>query len=447
MYKVSRYNYWLEHRNVKYIFNTLQATLVKIPTGLEQNISNVNSSSLNDHFAEFLRDAGIIVKKEEDESGILKKRLAKRDEIFKVTIAPTLLCNLRCIYCYQGRSSGIMDITTCDRIIEVLKNKLVKKKFKSLFVDWYGGEPLMAIDIIEYFSGRIIDICVSNNIEYNSTIVSNGTLIGKSTLHILKKCGISTFQITIDGPGEINDKYRPFSNGRGSYYRIFHNLKIIAGSFNVNLRINVDINNIDSAYILLDELAENDLLKNEKFRFIPYISMLGKLSDTCNYSMQDAIDITKFYDYAIRFQNKVIQKSSGIALEDIVELPKKLSHACGARDPDSLCIDPYGNVYKCGLELHETEKGCGKIWKEFHLHDNFRKWFRQDPLKNEKCNKCIYLPICLGGCRKYSFDRNRYYEYESCNHWNLYFEKIISNYLENKIPLPGNQNKPFHKYK
>lgn len=64
---------------------------------------------------------------------------------------------------------------------------------------WFGGEPLMAIDIIDY----IIDTVnknFENKIKYRSVILSNGTIMSDSILEkILGKWNVYEFHVTIDG--------------------------------------------------------------------------------------------------------------------------------------------------------------------------------------------------------------------------------------------------------
>ncbi len=432
MYKISKYNYWVKNNEEEFIFNTLHSSLVKIPHRLKHIILNVNSLSENDKIKEFLKNAGVVIKSNINEIDIVRERLQEHSHTLKITIAPTLNCNLNCFYCYQGDSKGQMNLSTCDKILNSLEKNIIIKKYKSVFVDWYGGEPLLAVNVIRYFSDILSAYCLKNNVEYQSSIVTNGTLLNEENIKILQKAKINNIQITLDGNKEIHDKYRPFKNGKGSFDLIFENIKSAIEYFNINLRINVDKQNIDYAYLLLEEFDKNNLLKNIHYKLIPYISPIGKLSESCSYTMSDSIEDTSFYDYALIFQNHVLNKCQNIRSEEVFELPKKLRKACGAQDPNSICIDPFGNIFKCGLELHDLQKGCGKIWDNFEENFNYRKWVEYNPLNENKCLNCVFLPICLGGCKKYIFDKNPIYQDESCQHWNDFFEKILINYIRFK---------------
>ena len=67
-----------------------------------------------------------------------------------LTIAPTLACNFGCDYCFQGhdKPSGSMSSEVQNSIIALLRS--VAPTIKRLHVSWYGGEPLLKLDIIEH---------------------------------------------------------------------------------------------------------------------------------------------------------------------------------------------------------------------------------------------------------------------------------------------------------
>jgi len=71
---------------------------------------------------------------------------ALRDDVLNLTILPTEQCNFRCFYCYESFKLGKMSKETSDSIL-----KLVQKRastLKILTIGWFGGEPLMAKDIV-----------------------------------------------------------------------------------------------------------------------------------------------------------------------------------------------------------------------------------------------------------------------------------------------------------
>ena len=53
---------------------------------------------------------------------------------------------------------------------------------KRFSVSWYGGEPLMALPIIEKLSEAFFRLCEENGVKYTESIVTNGYLLTKENL-------------------------------------------------------------------------------------------------------------------------------------------------------------------------------------------------------------------------------------------------------------------------
>jgi uncharacterized protein len=67
-----------------------------------------------------------------------------------LVLLPTEACNFRCTYCYETFPRGKMN----PEIISGLK-ALVKEKatnLSNLNISWFGGEPLLALVVIEELS-------------------------------------------------------------------------------------------------------------------------------------------------------------------------------------------------------------------------------------------------------------------------------------------------------
>ena len=88
---------------------------------------------------------------------------------------------------------------------------------------WYGGEPLLAFDIIK---DLMEEVYRNFDKEYvSSGIVSNGYLLSERTVLEMKDYNINNIQITIDGPPEIHNKRRKLPTGEDTFFVILNNLK------------------------------------------------------------------------------------------------------------------------------------------------------------------------------------------------------------------------------
>lgn len=76
-----------------------------------------------------------------------------------LVIAATSNCNFRCVYCYEG---SVLRASTMSEAIQEAIVKFVESEaphLETFTVTWYGGEPLLALDIIENLSIKFVDIC------------------------------------------------------------------------------------------------------------------------------------------------------------------------------------------------------------------------------------------------------------------------------------------------
>ncbi|MBP3041903.1 radical SAM protein, partial [Bacillaceae bacterium Marseille-Q3522] len=151
----------------------------------------------------------------------------RTDSLF-LTIMPTEQCNFRCIYCYESFLRGSMPLELRKGVIKFVEKKA--KLIDDFFVDWFGGEPLLAFDVIEELSKAFLNICDSNNVKYGAAMTTNGYNL---TVDTMKKClfyNIKGFQITIDGNLKQHNERRILRDGGNTFEVIFKNLRDLHNS-------------------------------------------------------------------------------------------------------------------------------------------------------------------------------------------------------------------------
>ena len=85
-----------------------------------------------------------------------------------------------------------------DRIKRRIDLKMNDPSIEGLHLSWFGGEPLMAYDIIVGLTRYAMEAAVSRNKSFSCVITTNGTLLNAERILKLKECGVSSYQITID---------------------------------------------------------------------------------------------------------------------------------------------------------------------------------------------------------------------------------------------------------
>lgn len=192
---------------------------------------------------QLMRD-GFLVDEKTDEQALGRMQYgdAIYDRMLSVTLLASEECNLRCKYCYESFLRGNMETWVTDAFISYLRKNLAR--YGSLNLEWFGGEPLLAPDIIEKISVAAISLCQKLGIPYRAGITTNGYLLTPELMKRMLKCRIRAYSITIDGIESIHDQMRQLQNGKPTFQRIFSNLKRIrdsfySGTFEILIRTNV----------------------------------------------------------------------------------------------------------------------------------------------------------------------------------------------------------------
>ena len=132
----------------------------------------------------------------------------------------TTNCNLQCKYCYEKCCNDIgvdlgqleIDYSVPSSIsYDIAELKRFCERDPSSTIVFYGGEPLLRIDLIEQ---------IMRNVNAGKFMMqTNGLLLHKLSSSLLGK--MDTILVSVDGGRELTDYYR----GTGVYDRVIRNLK------------------------------------------------------------------------------------------------------------------------------------------------------------------------------------------------------------------------------
>ena len=156
--------------------------------------------------------------------------LREEGTVKTVTLQVTDDCNLACSYCYQiCKGHRYMDAATAKEFIDLLftgekgfEDYLVTKDMPGIILEFIGGEPMLAVDLIDevvdYFEEKTLTGDMKYKDRWMVCITSNGTIYTPKVKAFLKKHERHlSYTVTIDGNKELHDSCRVFPDGRGSY--------------------------------------------------------------------------------------------------------------------------------------------------------------------------------------------------------------------------------------
>lgn len=318
-----------------------------------------------------------------------------RTDVMHLVLMPTEACNFRCTYCYESFARGKMNRDTIDGLKALVDAKATN--LTQLNISWFGGEPLLALDVIEELSHSFLTSARENNIHYGADLVTNGYLLTKEVFQKLLLCEIRQFMITIDGVGEVHDSRRHFAGGGKTFDTIIENLlaiKEVKDQFEMTIRVNFDDSNLEEIPKLI-KFLKNQFADDNRFGilFRPVGRWGGENNDAlpvCSRIIANQ-KIWEFSDEAV---------SNGIGLSPMVAdslMPS--GSVCYAAKPHSLVVASNGQLYKCTVSLEEERNHVGKINKDGSLHLDYDKialWVTSGEETDSVCQSCFYRPACQG---------------------------------------------------
>jgi uncharacterized protein len=345
-------------------------------------------------FVEQLKAGRFLIKDDCDELDYLRFRmLASRynTATLGLTIAPTADCNFRCAYCYEK------DVIKQDCMGEEVQQAIVDlvsrqaKSLSQLSVAWYGGEPLMAIDVVERLSREFLKICEENDIEYNASIVTNGYLITGEILELLNELKITSMQITLDGFRDVHDARRPFEDGSGTFDVIINNLRQNKDILpNVTLRVNTDRENPDAVKHVAALLDKDGL--SDKVR--PYLGRI--MSENDGYDGSKCFNVCDFAKEDFSHYRQLHNDENFMS-----KYPRLVGNACTADRLNSFVIGADGGLYGCWVDIGKEGRAIGHLLEKAAGQRNdrlFLDYMLFDPTTNTSCSACKLLPVCMGSC-------------------------------------------------
>lgn len=392
-YKKSRFNYSYKRAPGEYvIYNTYSKALLLLTSKEMDSYESLSFERQED--IDTLIDNQILIDEDFDEVGFLRYCHYKtkfQHETLNLIIATSLDCNFGCPYCYENRRVGKMGADVQDAIVRYAED-CISHGVKNLEITWYGGEPLLYPDIIERLGNKLILLADKHGCTLNMYMVTNGYLLTPAIIDLLDELGVSRVQITLDGLEANHNCRRHLRNGKGTFDVIFKNLELFSDSpIHVDIRMNVDHQNC---------VDYPDLARKIRSLGNPNITLYPSPVENIN---KDKINTISQYMTTKEFE----QFSSDLFLhgEEMPAAAKVLDDRycfCNAETENCFVVDENGQCYKCWDQVGRQQYSCFNVLEpEKRNYKNIVSFIGWDPLADERCGDCVFLPICFGGCKFY----------------------------------------------
>jgi len=413
--KTSKYNFYKKISDDRHlIYSSLTNSVIVLNKEHFQSIKNPDHFNPDAKMKNELIKGGFLYRSEEDQMDLLKSRYnsVKSDNILSLSIVLTRFCNFDCHYCCVSKNNLHMHPSILEKINETVSNAAAGGR--SIHITYFGGEPLLKIDLISKISSDLNKTCKKYQVALGQSIVTNGYLLNKLMRERLLDFGVNRVQITLDGPRDIHNKSRILKNGGGTFDVIMENIEsCLSEGFVCTLKSLYDIDNYLQQYRLIDELVKRNIHK--KLEFCPQLikpqDWDREICSSCSlpsFSKEESLARLAVIYYAHKNDFKIIPFS----------LKKRY---CTAEHPHVYFVDVDGSLYKCGFALTK-EHSIGHI-SSFNFSDASSKndTMFPPPFSDPTCQKCKLMPLCMGGC-KYM---NRKLDRKSCISAKYNFNKYL----------------------
>ena len=296
----------------------------------------------------------------------------------ELTVMPTERCNFRCVYCYEDFIIGKMKPWVREGIKNLITKRVERYGLDHLDLNWFGGEPLLAKDVVFDIAGHAVSLQQAGVIgSMGGGMTTNGYLLDLDTLTRLVGLGQKTYQITLDGDAPEHNKTRRSASGVPTFEKIWSNLVAAHRSnldFSITLRLHIVPGNAASLARLVDRLIST-LEGDPRFSFfIREVSNLGgPTSGTVAYiSAQEARAIAD--QLVHRFAAHDMRAHNGVAAlfesqVDVHDIPKANAesqepaapYVCYAAKPYHFVIRPTGKIVKCTVDFASDRNAVGEL--------------------------------------------------------------------------------------
>ncbi len=344
----------------------------------------------------------------EREGEVVPKKASERLPIVVWNI--TSACNLKCVHCYNDSGARSSDEVSTDEAKGVLDSLA---DFGVPSVLFSGGEPLIRPDLFEligYAGGKGLRTVIS----------TNGTLITAEMAKKIKKNGVSYVGISLDGIGEINDKFRGVA---GAFDNAVQGIKNCQDAgVRIGLRLTLTKKNVQDLESLFGFFESENIERACFYHFVPS-GRGGEMAseDLTHAQTREAVDMiaakTKEYKEAGKTTDilTVDNHVDGIYLylklkeEDPAraeEVWKLLSWNGGGMYSSGVgigCIDFHGKVHADQFWWHYDlgdirKRPFGDIWMD--TSDPLMRGLkdRRNYVKG-RCRLCKFFDGCGGALR------------------------------------------------
>ena len=306
-------------------------------------------------------------------------------------------CTLACPYCFAHVNGkfNFEDFTTegIEKAVDFsVANLNSFSEDSPLCIVFFGGEPLMRVDLIKHTINYIKTKYANKNVAYS--ITTNGTILSDEIIHIFKDNKFSVL-VSIDGPdNEFN--LRKDHAGNKSFYQVMDFIKVLKEN-GIYTELRATLVNTNP-YIV----ETFDFFEQQKLPFFVSFAYASENKDHhwAEYDNNLITSIKSQFDRLLDYYIKKIENHETIydkhfyQRNEMLRFRENKRIACGA-GRTYFTIMSSGDIFACAHFMNQKEHSIGNI-NCVDIKPDTHKAIEID--KIEECSKCWAKHLCLGSC-------------------------------------------------
>jgi uncharacterized protein len=309
-------------------------------------------------------------------------------------------CNLGCTYCYAGgghygKPMKTMNQQTAEQALHFLME--ASQNSSSVSVILFGGEPTLNWGLLKHTIEYGTELARQYGKTIDFSLTTNGTLLTERRIDFLARHRVGV-SVSIDGDEAVQNQWRPFKNGSGSYEIVSENIrKLIERHRTRPIAARVTLTKhfppIRETFFHLKNMGFHEVgfapVTETDEAFILNNQELHRLLDEFEELTQLFIEEAK-EDRYLGFSNLVNM---------LVELHKGMnkSYGCGA-GLGFFAVSPNGELFLCHRFNEQQDYQLGDIYTGVN-RDVQKALLGALHVDNKTtCSRCPLKHTCAGGC-------------------------------------------------
>jgi uncharacterized protein len=386
-----------KQRYVKpFFFN--DSVFVYNPLNLERAICDTESYlQLND------KDLPNVLVSEKKVKDSILRGFPKKPDIRVMYLLLTDACNFRCKYCFieEAFESYPSDYMTKEIAEKALDFFLKKCSFQNKKVIFYGGEPLLNKEVLEFSISKIKKHDKETGQKTSISIVTNGSLIDNKTAKLFRKSNVQV-GVSLDGNKEAHNSMRLDAKGKKTFDSVIRGWKLLKkNGVDASISFTLGSHNVNDLEKHITWICAK--LKPKAIGFNPPNTIPVK----GNPATVSADLITQKLIKAYKIMQEHGIYEDRIYARRITPFIKKkfwLKDCCGCGN--EIAVSPEGMIGPCHAFVSSKKyfiKEIPKDEKELKENPIWQEWNRRAPINTEQCQNCTAIALCGGGCPYYSY--------------------------------------------